>query len=185
MTIFIIFKLPPPSLLQHLWVWMKFIIKIIRSKETFWFYPFFPPKAYSLEAYRALEDKLALLDQATALQDGNAITAVSSHVLFYICKNKTLKKHVMYGCQLSPKFCIDGWIVILEFLSLKSSRICLSTWLNVIAAVKGIGKPEKAYCLFDWNSCVLQLINMMGSWCLQTFAQYTSISLVIFCWSKW
>ncbi|KAK7487131.1 hypothetical protein BaRGS_00021626 [Batillaria attramentaria] len=35
---------------------------------------------YSLEPYRALEDKLALLDQAVALMDGNAITAAVLHL---------------------------------------------------------------------------------------------------------
>ncbi|XP_025104563.1 spermatogenesis-defective protein 39 homolog isoform X2 [Pomacea canaliculata] len=44
-------------------------------------------EAYSLEAYRALEDKLALLDQATALQDGNAITAAVLHLRHTVKKS--------------------------------------------------------------------------------------------------
>ena len=40
----------------------------------------FRVQPYSLACYRALGDKLSLLDQAVTLMDGNAITAVSSAI---------------------------------------------------------------------------------------------------------
>lgn len=44
----------------------------------------FRVQPYSLACYRALGDKLSLLDQAVTLMDGNAITAVSSAIHLHV-----------------------------------------------------------------------------------------------------
>nr|KAG5699762.1 hypothetical protein BaRGS_014178 [Batillaria attramentaria] len=74
------------------------------------------PRPYSLEPYRALEDKLALLDQAVALMDGNAITAIVKYQQACNSRDASTKVSMLKTClriifasPLALKKNYEGW----------------------------------------------------------------------------
>ena len=75
----------------------------------------FRVQPYSLACYRALGDKLSLLDQAVTLMDGNAITAVSSAIHLHAVAAVVLLLSLFFFFFPSL-FCFCPFFFLLHFL---------------------------------------------------------------------